>query len=179
MCANKIYTRKGDNGETSVAAGRRVAKDSPVIEVNGDLDELSCWLGMARALAAQSGNGQLCARLETLQQELFSIGTEVSLAAGEKGSSPAAVAPEQIHRMEEWIDAYFEKHPELKSFVLPGDTLLNAALHSARAVCRRAERRLISFSRERPVSEESRVYLNRLSDLLFAMALGSTPAAVA
>ncbi|NLF24526.1 MAG: cob(I)yrinic acid a,c-diamide adenosyltransferase [Deltaproteobacteria bacterium] len=167
---NKIYTRQGDGGETHLAGGARIAKDSLPIEVCGELEELNCWLGTARTLASQSSMEPLNTRLGTLQNELFDLGAELSLICGGKEPPVNAISDAQIQRIEDWIDAYTDKLPTLKSFVLPGGDLLNATLHLARAVCRRAERRLCELAHEHKLPSLTCTYLNRLSDLLFAMA---------
>ena len=163
---NKIYTRVGDEGNTHLADGSQVRKDDPRIELVGALDELNACLGMARTLAHEGGKRQLHDQLTVLQNELFDLGAAIA--------SPAVRAPvgikSQVTRLEQWIDEITQKLPPLRSFVLPGGTQINAALHLARTVCRRAERRLIAHAEQVNVDPGIKAYINRVSDMLFAMA---------
>lgn len=167
---NKLYTRTGDQGETGLVDGSRVAKDSVRVAAYGEVDELNSQLGLIRTMAEQAKLAELTQQLSTIQNELFDIGSALATPSGFTKYKPFQVNAEHISRLEKWIDAAVAQTPELKSFVLPGGTLLNAQLHIARAVCRRAERSLITLHRDQPTQELQLVYINRLSDLLFAWA---------
>jgi len=164
----KIYTRTGDLGETALFAGPRVGKDMPRIEVCGTIDELSAVLGLVRAEPLREEVDRL---LDRVQNELFAIGAELATP------DPAAqgvrwIGPEHVKALEADIDRFEQVPPPLEQFILPGGTRLSAMLHLARAVCRRAERRLVTLIRrsEEPVSLVLMAYVNRLSDLLFVLA---------
>ncbi|MFQ5380985.1 MAG: cob(I)yrinic acid a,c-diamide adenosyltransferase [Dehalococcoidia bacterium] len=165
---NRVYTRGGDGGETSLIGGQRVAKDSLRIEAYGTVDELNSTLGSALALGL---DGVLEAALETVQQTLFDIGSDLAIREEDKAERPVpAAAPADIRQLESWIDTWNESLPPLDSFVLPGGTPAVAQLHVARTVCRRAERAVIALSREEAIGDTVIPYLNRLSDLLFVAA---------
>jgi len=162
----KIYTRKGDRGETSLYTGARVGKDCPNIDALGDVDELVAALGLAKAEIADA---DLAARVTTLQGELYLLMAD--LAAPGDGEAPASRLPaDVVPRLESWIDEAESHLPPLKDFVMPGDARASAAMHLARAVCRRAERHVVAARRESAIPEAAVVYLNRLSDLLFVLA---------
>jgi cob(I)alamin adenosyltransferase len=167
---NKIYTRTGDTGETGLVGGARVAKDSLRVEAYGAVDELNSHLGACRTLAQAQKRTGLTDKLEQIQNELFDIGAELATPPDKHWPGMICVGTEQVARLEQWIDQLTENIPELRSFVLPGGSELNSALHLARTVCRRAERTIVKLSRTESVSKELIVYINRLSDLLFAMA---------
>ena len=167
---NRIYTRTGDDGSTGLVGGQRVPKNCLRVAAYGEVDELNSFLGHARTLAQRSSRSSLEGKLETIQNELFDLGAELASAPGADLSGMPTVSPEQVARLESWIDELCEGMPELRSFVLPGGTDLNAALHVAGTVCRRAERAVLTLHLQETVSEVVRAYLNRLSDLLFAMA---------
>lgn len=155
---SKIYTRTGDEGTTGLATGERVAKDSPRIEVTGDVDELNCVIGMVLVHPMEDSLRQTLAEI---QHKLFDLGGELSMPGYQ------LLSPDDVSFLETALDKANEKLPPLKEFVLPGGSPAAAACHLARAVCRRAERRLITLSRGETVSDTARCYLNRLSDLLF------------
>lgn len=163
----KIYTKTGDGGDTSLFGGGRVGKESDRVESYGQVDELNSVLGVARA----EGLGQVDELAQTLQSQLFTIG---SILATPAGSKAAAHIPqldlEWIAAMERAMDQFDQELPALTSFILPGGTKAAAALHHARCVCRRAERRIVPLMRAGDVEQDIVVYLNRLSDLLFVMA---------
>lgn len=163
----KLYTKTGDTGETSLFGGGRVGKDHHRVESYGQLDELNAVLGMARA----EGLGALDALTQTLQDQLFTIGSILATPPESKAAGHLPkLKPEWVTAMEQAIDGFDAQLPPLTSFVLPGGTKGAAALHLARCVCRRAERRIVPLMREGDVAQEIVVYLNRLSDLLFTMA---------
>jgi len=158
---SKITTRTGDAGETGLGDGSRVPKDSPRVGALGDLDELNSAVGM---LLAEDLTQDVRAALAEVQQDLFDLGGEVSIPGH------ALLTSRQVEHLEQRLAAWNAGLPPLKEFVLPGGTRAAAAAHLARTVCRRAERGLVSLAHKEKVSEHSRRYLNRLSDLLFVVA---------
>ena len=169
----KIYTRRGDEGETSLFGGVRVSKSDERVEAYGTVDELNAGVGLAMAL--DDGEGHLDAdRLKRVQDDLFAVGARLAAAepekALEKGSIPELPAS-RIADLERWIDELDEGLPSLDAFLLPGGSPAASQLHVARTVCRRAERTVVRLARERPgLREVVLPYLNRLSDLLFTLA---------
>jgi cob(I)alamin adenosyltransferase len=161
----RIYTRGGDEGETSLGDGSRVSKLDCRIGAFGTVDELNSALGVALA-------GELPDRvrgaLEQVQNELFDVGADLSVPWGI--TDRLRVQHRMIERLEELCDTFNDELPELRSFVLPGGTEAAARLHVARTVCRRAERDVLLGSREVELNPLVLVYLNRLSDLLFILA---------
>jgi cob(I)alamin adenosyltransferase len=163
---NKIYTRTGDDGSTGLVDGSRVPKDSLRVTAYGDIDELNANLGAVRS---ELGNwSELDTKIENIQQELFDIGGQLATPANFTQYPVYKVEPSLIERLEQWIDAAIDPLPPLTSFVLPSGSRLNAELHRARTVCRRAERSLIALATQEPIDPPTLTYLNRLSDLLFA-----------
>jgi cob(I)alamin adenosyltransferase len=162
----KIYTRGGDEGQTSLGDGTRVSKLDPRVVANGEVDELNSLVGWA-AVVAEGEFGETLVRVEN---ELFDLGADITVPTDEAG---LRVTQEQIDRLEADCDRFNEPLPELKSFVLPGGTELAARLFVTRAVCRRAERSAIAAGASPLVG----VYLNRLSDLLFILARAANAAA--
>ncbi len=160
---NRIYTRGGDGGQTSLGDGARVSKLDPLVEAYGHVDELNSLLGHACVVAPDD------ARLLRIQNELFDLGADLSVPFAESDGK-LRVDQAAIDRLEAECDAANAALPELRSFVLPGGSELAARLHIARAVCRRAEREAIRAAETRPVNPLVVVYLNRLSDLLFILA---------
>lgn len=164
----KIYTKTGDAGETGLFGGGRVGKDAPRVEAYGELDELNAVLGMVRAANRDSG---IDALLERLQVELFTVG---AVLATPRDTKAAAVIPVieagWVTDLEDAIDRLETELAPMTHFILPGGTPASAALHLARTVCRRAERRVVPLQRSGEVGPEAGVYLNRLSDLLFVLA---------
>ena len=172
LAINRVYTRRGDQGETSLAGGQRVAKDSPRIEAYGTVDELNAFLGVARVTAGDLAAAEkrltpLVQILLRVQHELFNLGSILATLPGDVHPRQARITDADIARLESEIDAMNSELPALRSFVLPGGTRLNADLHLCRTVCRRAERVLIAAGRSEPVPPETVRYLNRLSDALF------------
>jgi len=165
-----IYTRTGDAGETGVLGPERVRKDNPRVEACGALDELNAAIGWARAL---NPNGELAPLLAQVQGDLLHLGAEL---ARPKLAKPR-IGPAHVERLERAIDELDARLPPLRSFVLPGGSQEAAALHVARAVCRRAERRVVTLSAGATVGAEALKYLNRLSDLLFVAARAANHAA--
>lgn len=167
---NRIYTKTGDEGTTGLVDGSRIRKDSLRVRSYGEIDELMSWLGWARTCANSSKREVLVDRLKIIQSELFDIGSILASPAGATWPSMPTISEPQIHRLESWIDSITDAIPELRSFVLPGGNELNSALHISRTVCRRAEREIVTLRDQEAVPSEILIYINRLSDLLFAMA---------
>lgn len=167
----RLYTRKGDRGETSLLGGRRVAKDDPRVEAYGSVDEVCAFVGAARAEALEAGFQEegprefLIAVLDRCQDAVMRLCAQV---ASPDGRAPVAVAEADVDEVERAIDRAQAEVEPLDRFVLPGGTRLEASLHVARTVCRRAERRVVAL-RDGSLDAGAR-YLNRLSDLLFALA---------
>ncbi len=164
--APRIYTRTGDRGETGLIGGRRVRKDDRRVEAYGAVDELNAHLGFVRA---HSAIVEIDAVLDHIQHRLFDLGAELATPS-EPTSGPSAISDADIASLEHAIDTHQSELAPLREFILPGGALLASALHMARTVCRRAERRLVTLAREEPVRGELLRYLNRLSDLLFVLA---------
>ena len=165
----KIYTKRGDHGETDLLGGGRVSKDCVRVEAYGAVDELNACLGRC---AAESEHADLQQIIRQIQSLLFDLGSYLAApnAGGrEKPSTPQSRDPD-VEEIEAQIDALEAELEPLKCFILPGGTLAAAALHLARTVCRRAERREIALHQLEPLSAAALRYLNRLSDLLFVMA---------
>ena len=158
---SKIYTRTGDAGQTGLAGGERVDKDSPRIEAIGTVDELNSAIGLIRAAAIPTS---IEAHLAAIQHDLFDLGGELALP------DHPAIDDDDIRRLESWLDELNEPLPALKEFILPAGGTATAHCHLARAICRRAERRVYSLSRDEQCNPAMLAYLNRLSDLLFVMA---------
>ena len=157
----KIYTRTGDAGTTGLADGSRVAKDSPRIEAIGAVDELNSALGV---LLAESLPDAARACLDGVQNDLFDLGGELSVPGH------AIVSMAHVTRLERELDRLNAGLPALKEFILPAGSRAAALAHLARAVCRRAERRVVTLSRKQKTGPAIPAYLNRLSDLLFVLA---------
>jgi cob(I)alamin adenosyltransferase len=166
----KIYTRTGDGGETGLFGGGRVPKGHGRVEAYGTVDELNATLGMCVVAVEDQ---EVESKLLTIQQDLFSLGASLATPGSESGQARPSVPDTpamRIGEMEEWIDTATDECPELRSFILPGGTTASGVLHLARAVCRRAERTVERFARDEPIDGTVLPYLNRLSDLLFALA---------
>jgi len=176
----KIYTRTGDDGTTGLFGGGRVRKDSGRVEAYGSVDELNALLGLARALrrdatalrrdAAEPGADDLDRLLERIQNDLFEVGADLATPPGARAESHVRrLVPDDARYMEEAIDRLEEELEPIRQFLLPGGDPFAAALHFARAVSRRAERRVVALDSQETVGEGILVFLNRLSDLLFVM----------
>lgn len=168
---NKVYTRKGDRGNTSLVGGRAVPKDDLRVESYGTVDELNSVLGIVRAANADKPPGPrrdgFDRILQTIQQRLFDLGADLATLPEDRYEGQVTVTEADVQWLERVIDALNGELPPLKSFILPGGGALAAFLHQARAVCRRAERVTVRLAREQAVSEQAVPYLNRLSDALF------------
>jgi cob(I)alamin adenosyltransferase len=164
----RVYTRSGDDGTTALATGERVAKDSIRVEAYGAVDELSSCLGVAVAAGLEPS---LRVVAERIQNELFHLGAELATPRdeGESARGPR-IEDRHIGALEAEMDRWMEALPPLANFVLPGGCPGAAHLHVARAVCRRAERRLVALQRVGSLRPATITYLNRLSDALFVMA---------
>lgn len=165
----KIYSRKGDDGMTSLGNRQRVPKDSLRVAAYGDVDELNSVLGVALAAGLSS---RLALGVQSIQNELFHLGADLAypVEPGEERLIPQ-ITVKNVADLEKLIDELFDDVGSLENFVLPGGTIGAAHLHVARTICRRAERKLVTLSGGEDISVESLRYLNRLSDALFAMAL--------
>jgi cob(I)alamin adenosyltransferase len=171
----KIYTRTGDDGTTGLGTGGRVLKDDLRVEAYGEVDEANAAIGYAVVACAAGGasGDKLSSILRDIQQDLFDVGADLCIprTAGEEPGTKLRVQAGQTQRLEKLIDEMNAHLAPLNSFILPGGTPLAAALHMARTIVRRAERRVVTLRRADAVGtgEESVRYLNRLSDLLFVL----------
>jgi cob(I)alamin adenosyltransferase len=170
----RIYTRTGDAGETGLFGGGRVSKADPRVEAYGSVDEANAAIGVALAAA---GAAPVRERLARLQPDLFAIGAHLATPAPRDGRKAPSLPPLPLGRiaeMEAWIDEAEAELPPLRAFIMPGGCPAGAALHLARTVCRRAERRVLAFvgGCEPAMQPDPAIvrYLNRLSDLLFVLA---------
>jgi cob(I)alamin adenosyltransferase len=167
LAINRVYTRRGDSGETSLAGGQRVRKDDPRIEAYGTIDELNSFIGLTRETVLASGRSvaELDAILIRIQHELFNAGSILATLPKDIHPRQARITHAEIERLESEMDQMNEGLPALRSFVLPGGCALNAQLHICRTVCRRAERICVALCDEADTAIVQ--YLNRLSDALF------------
>ena len=169
-----LYTRKGDSGNTSLPDGKRVSKDDARVEAYGDVDELTSQISFLNALCSAEGNIPACRRvsyyqplLERIVRELFALGADIACPGSERQFS------EEIKALENEIDSINQSLPPLKCFILPAGSQASCQCQVCRTVCRRVERRVLTFLRENQIDPDgcgSLKYLNRLSDLLFALA---------
>jgi cob(I)alamin adenosyltransferase len=166
IALNRIYTKAGDKGETHLAGGQRVPKDSLRIECYGTVDELNAFVGMAGVSAAEAVP-QLAAILRRVQHELFNLGSILATKPEDVHPKQARVTSAEIAQLEREIDQANADLAPLRSFVLPGGSRLNTELHACRTICRRAERAAVRLSREEPIPPEAVQYLNRLGDAFF------------
>lgn len=159
---SKIYTRTGDDGKTQVSQGERIPKNNARVEALGTIDELNSAIGLL--LAHEMSNLDLKACLTQIQHELFDLGGELC------PPHHHVMTEDKIFRLEKTMDEWNEILPPLKEFILPGGNLPSACCHLARAICRRAERTLVTLHQETPINTGILCYVNRLSDLLFVAA---------
>lgn len=164
MRINRVYTRTGDQGQTSLVGGARVSKASLRVDAYGDVDELNCVIGVARARANDKEIDEV---LGLIQNDLFTLGADLA--------SPSEIDVPRIDesfvtKLEGFADRFLAELEPLKEFILPGGPEAGAVLHLARTVARRAERRVVALSETGQLNPETIVYLNRLSDLLFILA---------
>ena len=166
----KIYTKTGDAGDTGLFGGGRVPKDDPRVEAYGDVDELNAVIGMARATEPLPRVDDV---LLPIQRDLFAIGALLATPDREKMAqhlAKARIDDTRIAELERAIDDGESELEPLAAFILPGGSRKAAALHVARTVCRRAERRVVSLQHQTELPPLAIIYLNRLSDLLFTLA---------
>ncbi len=164
MRINRVYTKTGDQGQTSLVGGARVSKGSLRVDAYGDVDELNCVIGVARARFVDEETDEV---LSLIQNDLFTLGADLA--------SPLEIDVPRIDEafiktLEEFADRFLGELEPLKEFILPGGSEAGAFLHLARTVARRAERRVVALSEVEQLNPETIVYLNRLSDLLFILA---------
>jgi len=162
----KIYTKKGDAGETSLFGGTKTSKSNIRISAYGTVDELNSTLGMVLSYSL-SDQGETI--LTQVQNDLFVVGATLATPDPEK-SRIDQVGDTETQRLEQWIDSMEKELPPLKSFILPGGGGAGSSLHFARTVCRRAERETVQLAESEEISSDAIIYLNRLSDLLFVLA---------
>lgn len=159
---SKIYTRTGDEGTTGLADGSRIDKDSPRVEAGGTIDELNSAIGMVLSTPGIPEEVNHC--LISVQHDLFDLGGELAIPGA------CVIDDSFVMRLERELDGFNDDLPRLKEFILPGGGPATSACHLARALCRRAERRIWSLAREEAVNPATPRYLNRLSDFLFVLA---------
>jgi cob(I)alamin adenosyltransferase len=164
---DRIYTRGGDGGETSLADGTRVSKDTPRIAAQGDIDEANAALGLARLHVK---GGDLDPYLGRVQNDMFDLGADISMPGSEPAADRLRITDAHVLRLEREIDALKPTLPPLRSFVLRGGTPAAAHLHFACTVVRRAERALVALGAAEAINPRIVAYLNRVSDLLFVLA---------
>jgi cob(I)alamin adenosyltransferase len=164
----RIYTKTGDDGDTALFDGTRVSKTDPRVSAYGEVDELNAWLGLARAHAPGSAIDEV---LAAVQRDLFALGAMLADPAHKIASrvEKASLTSDDVTRLELAIDRFEAALPPLRRFILAGGCPAGAFLHLARAVCRRAERGIVSLGKD-AVAPLVIVYINRLSDLLFVLA---------
>jgi cob(I)alamin adenosyltransferase len=163
----KIYTRTGDAGETSLFGRTRVSKAHQLVDAYGEVDELNAWLGLVRAAPVDSDLDQV---LLQIQRDLFAFGARLA-DPGRKIArrvDKVSLNEQSVSRLESWIDRFEGELPPLRHFIVAGGAPAGAALHVARTICRRAERRVVAL--QPPVEAVLAQYINRLSDLLFVLA---------
>jgi cob(I)alamin adenosyltransferase len=165
LAINRVYTRRGDTGQTSLAGGQRLPKNDLRIEAYGTIDELNSFIGLARESARELP--ELDRILLRVQHELFNLGSILATLPEDVHPRQARITPAESEQLEREIDRMNDGLPVLRSFVLPGGSRLNAELHICRTVCRRAERICVALAAITEVDAEILQYLNRLSDALF------------
>jgi cob(I)alamin adenosyltransferase len=169
----KIYTRNGDQGETTLAGGLRVSKDDPLVDAFGTVDELNSTIGLARSLwraDVSTDARRLDELLAGMQNQLFNLGAQLATPKAEFREGMPCVSGDQIAALEGVMDEMNAVLGPLREFILPGGVPAAAALHQARTVCRRAERLCVGLRRENRIHAEVIPYLNRLGDALFVLA---------
>lgn len=172
-----VYTKSGDLGETALAGGQRLSKDAARIEAYGTVDELMAFLAHARtelvtearSFVGTKAGADFARLLEYLENKLFTLGGELATRAEDRHPKQAVIGAADIAYLERVCDAYNETLPPLRDFVLPGGSRTSVALHLARTVARRAERRTVSLARQEDIGPHPIVWLNRLSDALFVL----------
>lgn len=167
----KLYTKRGDDGGTDLFGGQRIAKDSLRVEAYGTVDELNSVVGLA---ACQCRHNEISAILSALQNRLFDLGSDLACPRPPSEDDDlmpiARINADHVRQAEQWIDQTCLPLPPMRFFILPGGSEIAARLHLARTVCRRAERLCVALARHDPLGPDLCIYLNRLSDLFFALA---------
>ena len=164
MRISRVYTKTGDQGQTSLVGGGRVSKASLRVDAYGDVDELNCVIGLSRA---RTTDQEIDDVLGLIQNDLFTLGADL---ASPSDIEVPRIGEQFTQNLEELADRFLAELEPLKEFILPGGAEAGAALHLARTVARRAERRAVALSEVERLNPETIVYLNRLSDLLFILA---------
>jgi len=168
---NKVYTKKGDGGKTSLSSGERVSKDHPRVEAFGCVDELNSALGLVRSFNRLKPASEKLYKfdliLQSIQQRLFDMGSLLSNSGHGRGTPPPPFPVTAVEWLEQVIDAMNQELPPLESFILPGGSPVNGLLHQSRTVCRRAEREILRLSNNESIDAMILPYINRLSDALF------------
>jgi cob(I)alamin adenosyltransferase len=172
IAINRVYTKRGDRGETSLVGGQRVPKDSARIEAYGTVDELNAATGIARLTAEEQARtrpqlAELARILARIQHELFNLGSILATLPEDVHPKQPRITPAEIARLEAEMDRMNSVLPALRSFVLPGGSRLEAELHACRTVCRRAERVAVALARQEAIDAQIVPYLNRLGDAFF------------
>lgn len=167
IALNRIYTRRGDQGETSLVGGQRVYKDALRIECYGTVDELNTFVGAACLSANEAAIPELAGILRRVQHELFNLGSILATLPGDVHPKQPMVTSVEIAQLEREMDEANAELQPLRSFVLPGGSRVNTDLHVCRTVCRRAERIAVALAREEDMPADAVKYLNRLSDAFF------------
>ena len=163
---NKIYTKTGDKGTTSLVSGKRVAKDHYRVRAYGTVDELNSILGIVRVKAS----AKIKKIISDIQNDLFDLGADLATPEQKKYKfTPLRITEKQVNRIEKSIDQYNKKLDALNSFILPGGSESASFLHNARTVARRAETQTVALSKKEKINKEALRYINRLSDLLFVL----------
>ena len=164
MRISKVYTRTGDDGQTSLVGGARVSKSDPRVDAYGEVDELNSALGVARAHLQDPEIDDL---LGVIQNDLFTLGADLAAPTSVKGPRISAAL---VQVLEAQADRFLEGLEPLRDFLLPGGSAAGAMLHLARTIARRTERRVVRLAETEDINAQTIVYLNRLSDLLFVLA---------
>jgi cob(I)alamin adenosyltransferase len=172
LAINRVYTRGGDKGETSLVGGQRVLKDDVRIEAYGTVDELNAFVGLAGQTATELVESHpklntLVSILHRIQHELFNLGSTLATRYEDLQPKQPCVMPSDVSQLEKEIDEMNVELPELHSFVLPGGSRMNVELHLCRTISRRAERLCVALARQEKISPIAIQYLNRLSDAFF------------
>jgi cob(I)alamin adenosyltransferase len=165
----KVYTRSGDNGQTSLATGERISKTSRRVVAYGEVDELNSWLGAVRGRITEPATRELVTQI---QNELFVLGADLAtpLPGKDKPDVVRRISSVEVEALEREIDRYNQTLAPLEEFILPGGSETGALLHVARTVARRAERATVHLLEAERINPQALIYLNRLSDLLFVLA---------
>lgn len=158
----KLYTKQGDSGETSLCCGKKLPKDHPRLEALGAIDELNAVLGLIRS---SYYNPEISKIIKDIQSNLFIIGANLAVLEEKIPKFPE----KEIEKAEDLIDDITKKLPPLKNFLFPGENLIGAYFAFARTICRKAERRIVTLNRKEKIDPDILAYLNRLSDLIFTL----------